>query len=334
MPCGFIERKILADIIYEKQDRLGLIKLNRPKALNAINQPMLESLEKIYAEFEKNTSIYIIVQMSTSQKAFCAGADVRQLYQDGLEKNGREKLFFDHEYAFNWQLDRFNKPNIALWNGIVMGGGVGASIYGSHRVAGSNLQFAMPETSIGLFPDVGAAWFYNRMSPPVGLYLALTGKVLDQADAYHYNLVTHYIPEEHWENILVALQDATPVDPLLDSLHQDPGASAIAGNEAIITQIFSSSSLTEIFDKLEKRADSGEKFASETLTILKLKSPLALRVTFDYMRHSRELSLQQVLQNDLLLMKYMIEQQDFFEGVRALLIDKDKSPQWQFKNID
>ncbi len=176
-----------------------------------------------FPRWSRDPEIYAVVIRSSSPRAFCAGGDVRELAEWGSKRRPEAIKSLAAEYALNWLLECFMKPTVSLMDGVVVGSGVGISLYGTHRVAGERYSFAMPETGIGLFPDVGVSWAFARMPDAIGMYLGLTGRAIGRADAYRLGLATHCIPASRFEEIRAGLADADPVDPLLDGRHEDPG---------------------------------------------------------------------------------------------------------------
>lgn len=318
------------EIIFEKQNRAGVITLNRPRALNALSHDMIRALEEHYHLWAKDADIYGIVMRSTSDRAFCAGADIRESYALGRAGDPEAITFYRDEYQHNWTLECFIKPNIALIDGILMGGGVGASLYGTHRVAGENMSFAMPETGIGLFPDVGASYFLPRFPGRLGLYLGLTGNSVGRADAYHLGVVTHCISAEHFDDILAAMREAEPIDPVLDALHRDPGEGELARLQPVIDRIFGAGSVEEILVLLDAEEGDAQAWARETAKTLRRRSPTSLKIAFRaYHEGARLSSLKDNLAMEFRLAVRCLRGHDFYEGVRAQVIDKDRNPNWE-----
>ncbi len=321
-------------IIFEKNHRCGVMTLNRPDALNAFTLEMVQSVQKQYLQWQSDNEIYCIIQKSSSNRAFCAGADVRALYQVGQDDSALAKQFFHAEYALNWQLDRFIKPNIAFIDGIVMGGGVGISQYGTHRVGGEDYKFAMPETAIGLFPDIGSASFLSRMPLSVGIYLALTGQTITVSDAYWLKLITNFIPLANRAGIEEALSEGMPVDQLLYDVSELPEESELFKQSQWIDSCFSASTLEAIIERLERVKDGGKAWAQDTLAMLEQKSPLSLKITHAHLKYCQHRNLKRTLKSDYDLVCRFMDGQDFYEGVRALLVDKDKAPKWQHASLE
>src|SRR5262245_55853537 len=201
----------------------GVIALNRPQALNALTGAMRATIGTAFAAWARNPQVYAAVVLSETERAFCAGGDVREMTACGRNDIEAARAMLAAEYALNWQLDCFSKPTVALIDGMVMGSSVGISLYGTHRVAGQRYRLAMPEAGLGLFPDDGVCWLFARLPDQIGMYLALTGRSLNRADAYSLGLVTHCLPARQFAEIRAAIADADPVDPVLDTRHVDPG---------------------------------------------------------------------------------------------------------------
>jgi enoyl-CoA hydratase len=317
------------EIILSERGRAGFVLLNRPKALNAVTLGMIRALETTYHRWAKMPDIYGIV-MEAEGKAFSAGGDIRTLHRWALEKPEEADRYYAEEYQHNWTLEQFRKPHVALINGVMMGGGIGISLYGTHRVAGENLRFAMPETGIGFFPDIGGSWFLPRMPGMTGLYLGLTGTIVSRADAFYLGVATHCMPAEKFEAVKAAMVEAEPIDQLLDGLHEHPGPSHLEALRPVIDRVFSQASVTEIFQALERENGEWRDWAQETLGVLAKRSPLSLKVTFEQLRRGKSYrTLKEALIVEYRLAARLVRLPDFHEGVRAVIIDKDQSPKWQ-----
>jgi enoyl-CoA hydratase len=323
-------------IVFERQQHIGVATLSRPEALNALNLPMIKALHEQLQQWETDSDIHAVIVQAAPGKAFCAGGDVRWLYEKGLANDPQQLQFFWHEYHLNHFIHQFKKPYIALMDGITMGGGVGISLHGSHPVASERFIFSMPETGIGLFPDIGASFLLSRCPGFVGIFLALTGSRLGAADALAMNLVKYVIASEKFASILQGLhqldlsQNASArVSSYLNSMAVDD-ESPIQGNLEKINDYFSRNSVIKIMAGLEASTDP---WAQTTLNTLQQKSPLSLEVTFEQMKKAKSMSLADCLKLDYCLVSHFMAGKDFYEGIRAILIDKDKKPQWQPSNV-
>lgn len=313
----------------EIRGSLALVTLARTKALNALTQEMRSKLSERLWSFARDPQVYAVAIQSESPRAFSAGSDVREVI--GLARAEMEAGLktFAEEYALNWQCECFSKPTVPLINGMVMGGGVGISQFGTHRVAGETYSFAMPETLIGLFPDVGACHVFARLPQHVGMYLGLTGRSIGRADAYALDLVTHCIDSQHFEAIKSDLADTWPVDPALDDRHQDCGEGELAPYRDLIDRCFSAPRVEDILARLDAVQGAHKAWAEGVAADLRRRSPLSLKITHRHIRDARSRDLRQTLQGDYRLAARILEANgDFYEGVRASLIDKDGKPRW------
>ncbi len=323
----------------EIQGTLALVTLNRPKALNALTQHMRAAFARCLWSAARNPEVYAVAIQSASERAFSAGSDVREVI--GLARGelaAGAKAFAD-EYALNWQCECFSKPTVPLINGMVMGGGVGITQFGTHRVAGEGYAFAMPETLIGLFPDVGLCHVLARLPDHVGLYLGLTGRRIGRAEAYTLGLVTHCVEAADFGAIQAALADTWPVDTVLDERHREPGVGELARYRAVIDRCFSAVRVEDILARLEAIEGEHRDWAQRVAADLRGCSPLSLKITHRHIREAQALDLRQTLQVDYRLAVRMLEGDgagggDFYEGVRAQLIDKDGAPRWTPQRLE
>jgi enoyl-CoA hydratase len=307
----------------------GVITLNRPGALNALTADMRAAIGTAFAAWARDPQVYAAVIVSATDRAFCAGGDVREMVACGRRSLAEARRLLATEYSLNWQLDCFAKPAVALMDGMVMGSGVGVTLYGTHRVAGERYRFAMPETGIGLFPDDGVCWAFARLPDEVGMYLALTGRALERADAYRLGLVTHCLSARQFAEVRAAMADADPVDPVLDERHVDPGPGALDGMRPAIGRCFGGASVEAIVARLEEERGDHRAWAEGVLRDLAQRSPTSLKVTYRAVREARTLDLSATLAQDYRLVCRFMEAHDFYEGVRAALIDRDHAPKWQ-----
>ncbi|MBJ7533981.1 enoyl-CoA hydratase/isomerase family protein [Rhodomicrobium vannielii ATCC 17100] len=322
-----------AGVVCAEEGSAGLARLNRPKALNALTFAMIERLEAFLHACAVNPRIYGLV-LEAEGKAFCAGGDIRAIRDMATNAPEEANRFYAAEYQHNWSLACFGKPHVALIDGAVMGGGVGVSLYGSHRVAGENFRFAMPETGIGFVPDVGGSWFLPRLPGKIGLYLALTGAVCDRADAHALGLATHCVPREGFAAIRAAMVEGQPADTVLNALHEPPGSSALEALREPIDRLFAAPSLEDLLRGLEREYGPWRDFALATLDTLSARSPLALHLTFELHRRAATFaSLKDALTLEYRVATRLIRHADFAEGVRAAVIDKDRSPKWTHASI-
>ncbi len=305
-----------------------VITLDRGGALNALDAPMLATIKDAYARVARDPNIYVVVLKSADLKAFSAGGDVVAMSQAYQCDPTLVRGWLAAEYGLTWRHECFSKPTVALINGVVMGSGVGITAYATHRVAGERYRFAMPETAIGFFPDVGMAHVLVRLPHKIGLYLGLTGLPIGRADAYALGLITHCLKPETFADVEGALADAQPVDRVLDCAHQDPGPTELMAHADLIEACFAGERVEGIIAALRATVGASAAFATATADILAKRSPLALQVTLRHLREADALDLRQTLQVDYRLACRFLAAQDFHEGVRAALIDKDQAPRW------
>ena len=324
-------------LLVERDRALVKLLLNRPKALNALNGPMKSAFVNALANVAQGPEIYAIAIGSTDARAFCAGGDIREIASTAKQDMSAAKRLLADEYTLNWQFECFDKPSVALMDGMVMGSGAGISQYATHRVAGENYLFAMPETAVGFFPDVGIAKTLADLPDNVGIYLALTGRSIDRNDAYALGLVTHCIAAQSFDEICDGLADAQPIDPLIETRHVPPGSAAIDAHRATIAATFDAPTVEAIIDNLErvgKDIEGSPDWARGVLDDLAQRAPLSLKVSQRHVRECRTKDLRETLITDFRLGCRFLEGQDFYEGVRAVLIDKDNQPRWQPSSLD
>jgi enoyl-CoA hydratase len=322
------------DILIGTDGAAGLVTLNRPAALNALTTTMRAAIAEAVPRWARDPQIYAVVIASASERAFCAGGDVKETTQWGRSRKAEAVKSLAAEYALNWLLECFTKPTVSLIDGVVIGSGVGISLYGTHRVAGERYRFAMPETGIGLFPDDGVSWAFARMPDETGMYLALTGRAIGRADAYRLGLVTHCVSAARFGEISAALSTADTVDPLLDDRHQDPGPGELEALRGAIARCFASDTVEGIVERLRAEQGSSRTWAEGVLDDLSRRSPTSLKITHRHVRSARKLDLRETLRQDFRLGCRCLDGHDFYEGVRALLIDRDQAPKWQPARLD
>src|SRR3954447_26076505 len=264
------------EIICETQGAAGLVTLNRPQALNALTLDMVRALRRALDAWADDPRITRVVMTGAGERAFCAGGDIRRLYDLGRAGRQDEALgFWREEYALNVRIMRYPKPYVALIDGIVMGGGVGVSLHGSHRAASDRYVFAMPEVGIGFFPDVGATYALPRLPGRMGLYLALTGERARAADALALGLATHAIPSAALAGLRAALIDGAPVDAVLAAAAREPGGAGLQEQRDTIDACFAAESVEAVLARL---GAAGSDFASKTAATIRSKSPTSLRI--------------------------------------------------------
>ncbi|KYN29336.1 3-hydroxyisobutyryl-CoA hydrolase, mitochondrial, partial [Trachymyrmex cornetzi] len=318
------------EVITKEVGDNGIIVLNRPKALNSINLSMVQKIYSILKQWESSKKLVIIEAIG--EKAFCAGGDIKALVLPLNEPAGnlQGEEFFRTEYTLNHLIGTYKKPYIAIINGITMGGGVGLSIHGKYRIATEKTLFAMPETAIGLFPDVGATYFLSRLKGRLGLYLGLTGQRLKGFDVFLAGIATHFVPSEKLADLkrdLFALREVD-IEPILNKYQQKLNHEfSLAPHMSQIENCFSAPTVEEIIERLKK--DNSD-WAQKNIEILFKMSPSSLKITKKAIDEGKEKSLADCLKTEYrLACTALTRDGDFYEGVRALLVDKDQKPIWK-----
>jgi enoyl-CoA hydratase len=317
------------DVMFRKDGTLGRITLNRPKALNALTHEMCVALRSQVEAWASDANIHAVLIDAVPGRAFCAGGDVRALYDSVKRGDGSAAAFFANEYRLNAAIHSYPKPYVALVDGFDFGGGMGISMHGSHRILSENALAAMPETAIGLFPDIGASWFLNRCPGELGMYLALTSARIRAADLLYTRLATHTVPASRFSEISPRLAQGEHPDAVLASLAAAPGEPPLAAHRAAIDRAFAASTLEGVIDALQREGEWGARTAAHLATL----SPTSLRVTFRQMREGRTLDFVSCMRLEYRLATRMAESHDFSEGVRAAVIDKDQKPRWNPKEL-
>ncbi len=313
------------ELLCEIREGVGWITLNRPKALNALNFAMIVKMRAVLSTWAADPQVHAVVVRGAGNKAFCAGGDIRALY-DAHKTGTVSAEFFREEYLLNSQIYHFPKPYIAIIDGITFGGGVGISASAKYRVASDRTLWAMPETAIGMFPDVGASYHLSRLQGALGPYLGLTGQRLNAADALAAGVATHYIPEDLlgvWLRALPA--HARQPDILMASFATLPGPSELLVNRPAIDRVFSQRSVEAIVLALVGEATD---WSTSVLSSLEQMSPTSLKLALEAQRRAAGRSFDEVMIMEFRIVSRVLQGKDFFEGVRALLVDKDKAPQW------
>lgn len=317
-------------VIARREGRIGRLILNRPRALNALDLAMIEKLHANLVAWRDDPGIHAVVIEGAGGRAFCVGGDVRTMREHALAGDGKAvRAFFAAEYALNGMIAGYPKPYVALIDGLCMGGGVGVSVHGAYRVATEAAVVAMPETAIGLFPDVGTTYVLPRLPGKLGIYLALTGARMEAADAVHAGFATHYVRRARLTELLAALV-ADGVAVLADFAEPLP-AFSFGPVRGAIDRCFGAGSVTEILARLKT---AGTTWACETLAELKRMSPSSVMWSFAMLRAGARRTLDQCLAAELAFVQRVVRTHDFQEGVRAMLVDKDRAPCWRPEAIE
>lgn len=307
----------------EKRGVLGLLTLRRPAALNALDRPMVEALAAALDTWAVDDSVRVVAIRGEGPRAFCAGGDIRAWVAQGRDA---ALAFLRAEYRLNHRIATYPKPFVALMHGITMGGGAGLSVHARYRVADASLVFAMPETAIGLIPDVGGSYFLSRCPDQIGLYLALTASRIGQGDAIAAGLATHAVALSDFEALLDKLATGEEPDRAIAAVAARPAPAPLAAERAHIAALFQAGTVEAV---LERLARDGGHFAAATAQAIRANSPTALKLALHLVRRGAGLTLQACLAQEYAAAAHLFLRPDLKEGVRAAVIDKDRNPRWQ-----
>jgi enoyl-CoA hydratase len=326
-----------ANILFEEIDgvdgNIGLITLNRQEALNALNHEMLVKMDAQLVLWDDDANIKAVIVQAAEGRAFCAGGDIRAVYENREKKVAELARYFSDEYRADSRIYHFSKPYIAFLDGITMGGGVGISIHGSYRIATERMVFAMPETGIGFFPDIGASYFLPRLPHKIGFYLGLAGAKIPFNDCKAIGLVDQIVVRDAFPDILQKIAatsltrnpDAT-IAELMRHFSVPVEKSELLQHQGELETCFSKNKMEDIISSLEHYPTA---WCEQLANNLLIKSPTSLKVTFEMLKRGAKLNFDDCMQMEFNLASRFIQGHDFFEGVRAAIIDKDQKPQWQ-----
>lgn len=313
-------------IRFERVGRAGVVTLTRPKSLNALTHTMVKALSRALADWEGDSDIAVVV-LRAEGRAFCAGGDILHVYE-ARQRGGLAVDFFADEYRLNAQIARFTKPYVALMDGLVMGGGVGIACHGSYRVMTENAVFAMPEVGIGFFPDVGGSHLLPDLGENFGLYLGLTGSRIRYGDALWSGIATHTVKSELLPGLFQHLSESGDPDLALRAAFS-PAQRETAGSALrAIAGYFSKRSVKNIVDNLRAAAVGGDEQAAGILATMAAKSPTSLAVTFKSITRGSTMSMDDCMRMEFRILNRMVRGHDFYEGIRAALVDRDSAPKW------
>jgi enoyl-CoA hydratase/carnithine racemase len=331
-----------AEILCDTRNHVAFITLNRPAALNALSFGMLGQLHALLMRCAADADIHAVLLRGAGEKAFCAGGDIRALYESCRQSGSLHREFFAAEYPLDHFLHRFPKPYVALLDGITMGGGMGLAQGSRHRIVGERTRMAMPEVGIGLFPDVGGSYFLSRLPGALGTYLALTGVPIRAADSLYAQLADAYLTPAS----VTAFQDAlatlewthdheADLSHLVTTHATPPPPAPLRALRSAIDVHFSQPTVAAIFASLG-RETHGEhaEWAEQTVKLMRGRSPTMLAVALEQLERGKSLGLADCFRMELGMVEQCFEQGDFLEGVRALLIDKDNAPRWKPATLD
>ena len=315
------------DVLTFIEGKVGRIRLNRPKAIHALNTAMCAAVLDALAAWRDDPKVEAVMIDHTEGRGFCAGGDIRMLAESGAKDGVEAREFFFTEYRMNHRLFTYEKPVVAFMDGITMGGGVGISQPARYRVATENTRLAMPETGIGLFPDVGGGWYLSRLPGRVGQYLALTGHRLDGAECLNLGLASDYLTSDTLEEAKTRIAAApTEIEEILGDLAAPVPEARIVTHEQDINRLFESDRLEDVYAALE--ADGGE-WAAATLATLRTKSPQTMKVSLRLLAEGRQMvDFAAEMTQEYAVAARVVMRHDFLEGVRAVIVDKDNAPVW------
>jgi enoyl-CoA hydratase len=326
------------DLIVRREGSAGIIRLNRPKALNAMTLEMSLGIDAALDQFEADPAVALVLLEGTGERGLCAGGDIRGLWESSKEGGDLGKVFWRQEYVMNARIAKFPKPYVAFMDGLVMGGGVGLSAHSSHRVATERTKLAMPEVGLGFFPDVGGTWLLSHSPGELGTYFGLTGQTMNGPDAIHARFADAVVPSAKWPALREALTKlragvtSAEVKKLIDGFATGETAGPVAAMQATIDKWFAYDRMQDIVAALQR---DGSELAQATLKTLSEKSPRGMVVTLKLLRLARTAkSLEECLVREYRAALQVFASDDFREGVRAAVIDKDRNPKWSPPRIE
>ena len=333
-PVGTTE----GDLIVRREGAAGIIRLNRPKALNAMTYEMSLGVDAALHRFETDSTIAVVILEGAGERGLCAGGDIRGLYESSKAGGDLGKIFWRQEYVMNARIAKYAKPYVAFMDGLVMGGGVGLSAHARHRVVTEKTKLAMPEVGLGFFPDVGGTWLLSHSPGEIGTYFGLTGQPMNGPDAIFARFADAVVPLEKLPALRAALTAVKPgitsseIRTLIDGFATSEAAGPIAGKRESIDRWFAHSRMEDIFADLER---DGSEFARSTLKTLNEKSPRGMVVTLRLLRLARTVSsLEECLVREYRAALEVFRSDDFREGIRAAVIDKDRNPRWSPPRVE
>ena len=326
------------DLVARVEGSAGVIRLNRPKAINAVTLEMFRDIETALDRFETDAAVAVIVLEGAGERGLCAGGDIRTLWESSKVHGDLGKILWREEYILNARIKRFPKPYVAFMDGIVMGGGVGLSAHASHRVVTDRTKLAMPEVGLGFFPDVGGTYLLSRSPGEIGTYFGLTGQTMNGPDAIHAKFADWVVPAAKWPELRDALTKlrsgatAAEVGKLINGFATGETAGPVAAKQKMIDALFGFDRMEDIVAALKR---DGSEFALATLKTLGEKSPRGMVVTLKLLRLARAASsLEECLVREYRAALEVFRSDDFREGVRAAVIDKDRNPIWSPPRIE
>jgi enoyl-CoA hydratase len=326
------------DLIVRREGSAGIIRLNRPRAINAVTLEMFRGVDKALDQFEAEAAVSLVLLEGAGDRGLCAGGDIRALYDSSQVKGDLGKILWREEYILNARIAKFPKPYVAFMDGIVMGGGVGLSAHSAHRVVTERTKLAMPEVGLGFFPDVGGTWLLSHSPGEIGTYFGLTGQTMNGPDAIYARFADAVVPSNQLpvlRNVLTEVRPGTAsseVGALIDDFATGESAGPVAATEPRIDAWFGHDRMEDIFAALQR---DGSELARATFRTLNEKSPRGMVVTLKLLRLARaSSSLEQCLAREYRAALEVFRSDDFREGVRAAVIDKDRNPKWSPSRVE
>jgi enoyl-CoA hydratase len=324
-----------AEIAWEKIGRCGVITLSRPRALNALSFDMILAMRGALDAFAGDREVRSVVVRSAISTAFCAGADIKRVAELGkIGEHSEQLAFLGTEYGNCHRIKFYPKPYVALIDGIIMGGGAGIAVNGAYRIVGENVSFAMPEVGIGFFPDVGASYFLPRLPERIGVYLALTGARAGLGDLMALGLATAHVPSARFDTLVERLVAGEAAEQAIAAEAVMPPASDLLAEREFIARRFAAPSLAAIFSEVETASRAGSPFAQAALKVLHSRSPTSLAIALRQMQLGVALDFDAALRMEFRIASRIVYGHDFYEGVRATLIDKDHAPHWRPASVE
>lgn len=325
------------ELLTSVEGALGVITLNRPKAVNALSYNMIGLLDDALTEFEHNDAVHAVLVQGSGDRGLCSGGDVVSLHKSAVENDLAGVVpFFRDEYTVDHRIYAYPKPYIVIMNGLVLGGGVGISASGSHRVATDSTRLGMPEVGIGFSPDVGGPYYLANAPCHIGNYMALTGSHISGADAVYVGMADVFVPDEQIDGLIQRLQGIDgpeQVDTILTEFHQ-PTPSPLEAEAHWIETAFGGDTVEEIVSAVQQEADQGNEIAQQAVKALQRNSPTGMKVALEAIRRAKNMSLAETLVQDLRTTMNAVAGTELAEGIRAQLIDKDRNPQWSPARIE
>lgn len=324
----------MAEITTETIGTAGVITLNKPDTLNALTQDMVRIIAESVEQWRVDDRVHHVIIRASGGRAFSAGGDIRNLFVRGRSHYDETLEFFAEEYRLNVVIREYPKPYIALIDGIVMGGGVGVSVNGQYRVGTENTRFAMPEVGIGFFPDVGGTWFLPRFPGRYGHYCALTGARLKQEEAAATGVLTHRIASDALDSLFDALTRTEDAAACLADKCRDRSETLSLPNRDVIDLYFDGETVEDILRRLEEYAGDRSEFCAVTAATLRAKSPTSLKIALRQMQFGEKAAFRDCMKAEYRIVSQVLKGGDFYEGVRATIIDKDNAPQWHPSRLE